>query len=356
MNLTSAVKVDYDQLWNTCQIRPERRAAAADIADRVAAQRTRYEGAGNPHGVPWYVVGIIHQLEASGDFTKHLHNGDPLTARTVHDPAGRPASGRPPFTWEFSAADALVHDGLDTWRDWSISGTLFVFERFNGFGYRKSSINIPSPYLWSFSNHYTKGKYTSDKHYDPNFVSQQCGTAILLRLLADRGLVPGGVLERGDRGPAVVALKRDLKKWFDAHAPAEWERLDIADTDRFGVALENVVEFFQARKHLPETGKVDERTRAKLAAAIAEPDLPPAPEILQRGDDHPAVRKLKRDLKAWFEANAPGVWAGFGGLAGDHFGTALEKAVKEFQRRNHLEVDGRVGQETRDALSAAVHA
>src|SRR4051812_28672306 len=189
MNLTSALKAEYDRLWDTCEIRPVQRASAAAIADRIVAHRGRYEAAGSPLGIPWYVVGIIHQLEASGDFTKHLHNGDPLTARTVQEPAGRPETGRPPFTWEFSAKDALVGDGLSSWHDWTVSGTLFRFETFNGFGYRKPEINIPTPYLWSFSNHYTKGKYTSDRHYDPSAVSAQCGTAVLLRLLADRGLV-----------------------------------------------------------------------------------------------------------------------------------------------------------------------
>jgi len=354
MNLTSALKSEYERLFNTCEIRPERRAAAAGIVDRIVSHRDRYEAAGQPHGVPWYVVGIIHQLEASGDFTKHLHNGDPLTARTVRVPPGRPANGNPPFTWEFSAADAMVHDHLAEWTDWSIPGTLFVFERFNGFGYRKPSIALNSPYLWSFSKHWTKGKFTSDNHFDPNAPSSQCGTGILLLLLADRGLVSGGMLERGDRGPAVLALKQDLKAWFDAHAPEEWERLGIAEGDLFGAALENAVKFFQARKHLPQSGKVDGATRAKLSAALGTAAPAATPAILQKGDNNPAVKKLKQDLKAWFEANEPGEWAGFGVVPGDHFGGSLEKAVSEFQTRNHLEVDGKVGRETRDALKAAV--
>jgi lysozyme family protein/peptidoglycan hydrolase-like protein with peptidoglycan-binding domain len=354
MNLTSALKSEYERLFDTCEIRPERRAEAAGIVDRIVSHRDRYERAGQPHGVPWYAVGIIHQLEASGDFTKHLHNGDPLTARTVQVPSGRPANGNPPFTWEFSATDAMVHDHLAEWEDWSISGTLFVFERFNGFGYRKPSIALNSPYLWSFSRHWTKGKFTSDNHFDPNAPSSQCGTAILLRLLADRGLVSGGTLERSDRGPAVLALKRDLKLWFDAHAPAEWERLDIVDGDLFGAALENAVKFFQARKHLPQSGKIDGPTRAKLSAALATAAPAATPAILKKGDNHPAVKKLKQDLKAWFEANEPGEWAGFGVAPGDHFGGSLEKAVKEFQTRNHLDVDGKIGKETRDALAAAV--
>jgi murein L,D-transpeptidase YcbB/YkuD len=160
------------------------------------------------------------------------------------------------------------------------------------------------------------------------------------------------VLERGDRGPAVVALKRDLEAWFDGHAPAEWERLDIIQSDLFGAALERAVKFFQQRKGLAPTGKADGPTRAKLAGASAPPSPPPA--ILKRGDNHPAVKELKRDLKAWFDATSPGEWARFGVAPGEHFGSALEQAVRVFQTRSHVRIDGKVGRETRDALAAAV--
>jgi hypothetical protein len=73
---------------------------------------------------------------------------------------------------------------LDKWNDWSIPGMLFQFERFNGFGYR--SRGIYSPYLWSFSNHYKKGKFTSDGVYDPNAVSKQIGAAVLLRRMYEK--------------------------------------------------------------------------------------------------------------------------------------------------------------------------
>ncbi len=33
---------------------------ADDVTNRVVGKRSHYEGAGQPHGVPWYVVGIIH--------------------------------------------------------------------------------------------------------------------------------------------------------------------------------------------------------------------------------------------------------------------------------------------------------
>ena len=181
MELNGKLTKEYVDLWKSCVVRPQRRDEVDALVKRIAANKDRYKKAGDPLGVPWHVVGVIHMLEAGGDFSKHLHNGDPLTARTVHVPKGRPKAGRPPFKWEVSARDALVFDGLSRRKNWSLPGTLFALEQFNGFGYRKPSINIHSPYLWSFSNQYTKGKFDSDGHFSPTAVSQQCGAAVLLK-------------------------------------------------------------------------------------------------------------------------------------------------------------------------------
>src|SRR3954452_22712739 len=215
MNLTPDLRTDYQRLWKTCTITAARAALVDELVQRVAANRKRYEAASKAAHVPWHVVGIIHMLEGSGNFKTHLHNGDPLTARTVRVPPGRPATGRPPFTWEASAADALVQQGLNAWRDWSAPGTLFVFERYNGFGYRPRGIN--SPYLWSFSNQYTKGKYVGDGKFDASAISEQCGAAVLLTRMVQLGLtkigaaaqngagpvVSDGILRKGAKGPAV---------------------------------------------------------------------------------------------------------------------------------------------------------
>ena len=182
--LTAQQRKGYELLYESMLVRPNRRAAVDQMVQRITANRARYDKVGKALGVPWYVVGIIHSLEASGDFTRHLHNGDPLTARTTHVPAGRPPTGKPPFTWEQSAIDALRLRGLDRWKDWSVPGTLFELEGYNGFGYRDHHPDVPSPYLWSFSNHYTRGKYVADGRFSPTAVSQQCGAAVLLKRLA----------------------------------------------------------------------------------------------------------------------------------------------------------------------------
>jgi lysozyme family protein len=89
---------------------------------RVAGGHARYQAVAQATGVPWWVIGIIHSMEAGLRFDRHLHNGDPLTAHTVRVPAGRPEVGQPPFAWEASAEDALAHDSL-VCVQWSFPGT-----------------------------------------------------------------------------------------------------------------------------------------------------------------------------------------------------------------------------------------
>jgi lysozyme family protein len=183
----AAIQSDYQLLFDSCLIRPARLQAVTATANQIQANRPRYETVGNALGTPWYVVGLIHTMEAGGNFGAHLHNGDPLSARTTHVPAGRPKTGNPPFTWEQSATDALTMQGFPSWTDWSIPGTLYKLEGYNGWGYRDNHPDVPSPYLWSFSNHYTSGKYVADGTFSATAVSAQCGAAVLLKRLVQLG-------------------------------------------------------------------------------------------------------------------------------------------------------------------------
>jgi lysozyme family protein len=155
--LTRQLAREYSLLYESCLIRPSRKATVAQISRKLSANRARYEKVAKALRIPWYVVAVIHSMEAGGDFTRHLHNGDPLSARTTHVPAGRPKTGKPPFAWESSAIDALRYQGFAAWKDWSVPGALYKLEGFNGWGYRDHHPAVLSPYLWSFSNHYTKG-------------------------------------------------------------------------------------------------------------------------------------------------------------------------------------------------------
>lgn len=184
---------EYDQLFNNCTITPNKSADVDACVNRIVANRPRYEAVAAKTSVPWYFIGIVHNMEGSCNFTTHLHNGDPLTARTVQVPKGFPKGSNPPFTWEDSAEDALRFKKFDSQSDWTVPAILFQLEAYNGFGYRPRGIN--SPYLWSASNQYSKGKFTADGHFDPTAVSKQIGAAVLLRRMSERQLAIAGQVD-----------------------------------------------------------------------------------------------------------------------------------------------------------------
>jgi len=135
--------------------------------------------------IPWPVIAAIHYRESDQDFKRHFHNGDPLTARTVHVPQGRPATGSPPFTWIDSATDAL-NGGLWRPHNWAIEDCLEFMERYNGVGYQKRGIN--SPYVWDFTNQYTSGLFISDGTFDANKKESRAGGAAFLIGLYNLGV------------------------------------------------------------------------------------------------------------------------------------------------------------------------
>src|SRR5260221_197971 len=98
-----SVHLGYTNLWTRAAIRPERIDQADAIAHKLASNQARYGTVAGSVGAPWWWVAIIHQMEADANFTKHLHNGNPLSARTTHVPRGRPKTSKPPFAWEDSA-------------------------------------------------------------------------------------------------------------------------------------------------------------------------------------------------------------------------------------------------------------
>ena len=190
--LSSALREQYETLFNTCMIRPERAQSVEQLIARMRANRPRHQNVGDALGIPWYFVAVIHNMESSCNFTRHLHNGDPLTACTVQVPAGRPRTGIPPFTWEESASDALTLKKLSAQTEWSLAGMLYQIERYNGWGYRLYHPHVLSPYLWGFSNHYVSGKYIHDGTWSDSAVSKQCGAAVLLRRFAELGEIEFG--------------------------------------------------------------------------------------------------------------------------------------------------------------------
>ena len=193
---TPEIQSEYQRLFDTCVIPTEKYAEIDAAVKTILAGRPRYEAVSAKTKVPWYFIGIVHFMEGSCRFDRHLHNGDPLTARTVNVPAGRPKEGNPPFTWEASAQDALTLTGMTQWTDFSLPGILYKIEGYNGYGYRRSTIAINTPYLWSYSNQYKSGKFVKDGMFSPTAVSKQCGAAVILRRLAEKQIVVFGPTDK----------------------------------------------------------------------------------------------------------------------------------------------------------------
>lgn len=192
LSLTPERRAKYVELWTSAVVKssPE---VPVNI-QRVTAGAARYQAIAARVNIPWQVIGAIHSMESGCDFNTHLHNGDPLTSRTYHVPRGRPRTGNPPFNWEISALDAL--DERKGWTDWSISGTLYFLECYNGLGYMARGMN--SPYLWSYTNAYTQGYFVSDGNFSSTTVSKQVGCVPILKGLG----YSSGIVEPSNTLPA----------------------------------------------------------------------------------------------------------------------------------------------------------
>jgi len=181
-----SVSAESEILFKDMALDQSRLSLINQLVDRIAAAKDRYETVQANTGVPWFVVGILHQLEVNGSFSTHL-NGDSLSARTVHVPVGRPSTGQPPFEWVDSATD-LLKDIFRGARDFgTVGNVIYEFERYNGFGYRRR--NVRSPFVWACTDQYISGRYVSDAIFDPNAKIAQCGVAAILRVLMDRKLI-----------------------------------------------------------------------------------------------------------------------------------------------------------------------
>jgi lysozyme family protein len=259
IELNSDLRQEYTQLFNTCEIKEEHKTTVKRLIDRILANKGRYTSLQAVTDVPWFVIAGIHCMETGLRFDRHLHNGDSLHAKTRHVPRNRPP-GTPPFTWEQSAIDALKYDNMTGWKDWSLPGTLYKMEGYNGWGYRKFHSTVLTPYLWSFSNHYTEGKYAADGKFDPNLVSRQAGVATLLKSLEQHGEIrfdekgeqeraekeavpayPGHVIMHGEMNSHIVSIIQNRLNGLGCASPL----LDI-DGD-YGRLTEAAVRMFQAR-------------------------------------------------------------------------------------------------------------
>jgi lysozyme family protein len=181
----------YQDMWNGIVLRPRMVATIEATARRIVDFKPTYDAIVSGTKIPWYFIAIIHYRESTNNFNRHLHNGDPLTAKTKLVPANRPSL--PPangvrYTFEESAADLINLKGYEKIKVWSMSRLLFEFERNNGFGYRRLKVPIHSPYLWNGTMYYKSGKFIADGRYSATAIDKQLGCAVLLKFLTDKTL------------------------------------------------------------------------------------------------------------------------------------------------------------------------
>lgn len=182
-----ALKAANARRWANMHVRAARLPEFKATAERLYASKNRFEGVtdmlihNGRQPVPWWFTAIISEREYGGPphWDKQLGQGDPLDHVSTHDP-----KGRGPFrTWEDGALDALVNCApfAARWSDWSIGGTLTLWEEYNGLGY--AAHGVPSAYVWSGSDQYLAGKFVRDHVFDPKKVDVQEGCAPLLAML-----------------------------------------------------------------------------------------------------------------------------------------------------------------------------
>ena len=187
--LNDELSADYRRLFTDCVVAADRIAEIEEIVTGIVGDRARYEAVAQTLEMPWFVVAVFHYLATERSFECHLHNSDPLIERTTHLPDGRPPEGAPPFSWEESAIDALKLQFFDQWRDWSLPGVLFKLEGYDTWAYRLHRPEVNSPYLWCGSNHYERGRFIAEDTWSDTAVASRCGGAVLLRRMAERGLI-----------------------------------------------------------------------------------------------------------------------------------------------------------------------
>ncbi len=168
--------------WHDMKIDPD----AGHILNRVATRlceleaKAHYEAVSAATTVPWFIIAVIHEREASQSWLANLAQGDPWNTVSKHIPRGQG-----PFTsWEQAAINALSRTPpfAARWTDWSPGGALTLLEMYNGLGY--ANRELPSPYVWASTNQYHRGKYVADGHFDPNAVDHQLGCAALIAAMA----------------------------------------------------------------------------------------------------------------------------------------------------------------------------
>ena len=195
---------------------PGMKSALRSFQQNWEKNRARYQAVATKTGVPAELIAAIHWRESDGDFNTYLHQGDPLGKPAKNWPTNIPV-----FTkWEEAAVHALnmkktLRDDLGMTASTTDVAALATYaEHYNGLGYFKRG--RVSPYVFSGTDQYSKGKYVRDGVFDANVRDRQLGVLAMLKSIA--GTAPpvvaaqGPLLPRDGQPPAQRPRRRRRQK------------------------------------------------------------------------------------------------------------------------------------------------
>ena len=176
----------YEAAYRIMQFDRGMSARIESAARRVLLGKPQYVRVEDATKVPWYMIGVIHNMECSCNFKGVLHNGEAIVGtgrKTRLVPAGR----GPFATWYDAALDAIRIQGMyrDDGGGWPLGHVLKLLELFNGAGYLKFHPQENTPYLWACTTiNDGTGKYVADGHWSESAdANAQVGCAAIIRQL-----------------------------------------------------------------------------------------------------------------------------------------------------------------------------
>lgn len=157
-------------------------AELQEFAEIYEKNREVYERISQKTGIPPQLIAAIHYRESTANFNTYLHNGQKLGQVTTKVPKGILFDN-----FEDAAVHALLQKeylrkayGLNAQSN-DLIAMLSYAEAYNGLGYYFK--DLVSPYVYSGTNVYQKGKYVDDGKFNPKYVDSQPGVYILINAI-----------------------------------------------------------------------------------------------------------------------------------------------------------------------------
>ena len=243
--------------------------------------RRRYERVAAQTNMPAELIAALHWRESSGNFNTYLHQGDPLGKPAVNWPNNIPVFHK----WEDAAIHALgmkenFQEDLGVSADTTDAALMGLYaEGFNGFGYRKTRDKVNTPYVYSGTSAYSKGKFVSDGYFSKSTVDQQVGVLPLLGSIdgaqSQSDLSPSQ-LTGGEVWNKVLESQKLLKQDdYSVGVLVLQQKLDnlgysVSIDGDFGAGTLKAVKKFQRERGLGADGVVGAGTAAELDKALIE--------------------------------------------------------------------------------------